>query len=465
MALISGDGGGGRYTYKTNLAVTGKSPQAVAFERAQAAAEAKRQADAAENARLLNEARMAAQAAREASVEAMKRENARREALRAAGAAQAQARAYAQRQAGEKAAAAKAAIPQPKADTRGSRIDNWYGPGKSGKKPEVKPTKQPTGRARDIAQRARDAKEARAEAKGAVEARQFAAVRDPESPYGKKFKTLEEWAAEARATAGPGRFVGMVQTDENDNPVFDESKLAFLPGYEQFKGKDGATFWKNPFQAPEFREEDVWRYGASRATDAKWLTEWRKLTLSLGLIDDSAIITDEWSDVDAGVMEWAMAQTNVTKYTDPMDFLRSMKAQGYANPALLGDSSSSSSSGGGGGGGGSGDTLTQHVFNKTGIEDGRAMLRQQMRTLLGRAPTDGEVSQYVAALNAVEAVTPQITTVTSSGSTTTTRTVANAPNPDEQLRRSVETGNAGENQSYEGSQYYDVIQQMMGGGL
>jgi hypothetical protein len=224
-------------------------------------------------------------------------------------------------------------------------------------------------------------------------------------------------------------------------------------------------YFKNPFQGPEYQEKDVWRYGQTRANDAKWMAEWRQLTIGLGLIDDSAIITDEWGAADAEVMGWAMEQVNTTKYTDPIQFLQSMKASGYGNPSVLpGDSSSSS--GGGGGGGGSGDTLTQSVFNKTGLEDGRAILRQQMRQLLGREPSDGEVSQYVAALNAVESKTPQVTTVTSTPTGTTTRVDANAPNPDEWLRRQVETGNAQENRDFEGSQYYDVIASLItGGGL
>jgi hypothetical protein len=473
MALVPGDGGGGsgRYVFKRNQAQTGKSPQAVALERAQAAAEAKRQAQAAENARLLNEARRRGEESRIAAINAMKQENARREAIRAAASAEAQARSYANRQAGEKAAAAKAELVPSKGPKKSGKMtprdfqDDSVMAGRTaqvaaGKKAE-QTAKEKAEQRRLSARERNQAKEARAEAKSGEEARLWERVRNPEDSYGKKFKTLEEWEAEEAAKMAGKRPVGMYTTDpETGEVILDPSFLAVQPDYLKYQGKEG-TFWKSPFQSPEFNERDVWRYGATRATDPKWLAEWRGKAVRAGLIDDDAFLTDQWGDADYRAMSILVAEVNTSVYTDPMDLLNSQISSGYGNPVL--SDSTYSSGGGGGGGGGKGDTLTQQVFSKTGIEDGRAILRQQMRNLLGRAPTDAEVSQYVASLNAVEAVTPQITTVTSSGSTTTTKTVANAPNPDEVLRRSVETGNKAENENYEGSQYYDVIQDLIGG--
>jgi hypothetical protein len=492
MALISGDGGGGwrGVPYKWAGATTGKSPQAIAFERANAAAAQAAAARAEANRKAMEEARKRSEALRAAALEEMKAANARREALRAQASAEAAARSHAARQAGVQAAKIKAnateirATPKPGAPVMDqfAALSNplLKAAANSPNKSVAEKARQlRTGGAggkvdraaedRAIAQGKIDrTKDVERQEKRAYVEKGLAAGRakylDPNNPYGKKFKTLDEWAAEAAAQSN-GRYVGMTTVDENDNPTLDQSMLPVVDESGKIVRGGQTLYYKNPFQAPEFQEKDIWRYGQSRSNDTKWMSEWRKLIIGTGLVDDTARMSDEWNDVDAEVMGWVMARVNTSKWTDPMDYLRNMRDQGYINPNLLGDSTSSSSSGGGGGGrGGKSETLTQNVFNKTGLEDGRAILRAQMRQLLGREPSDGEVSQYVAALNAVEARTPEITTVTSTASGTTTRQVQSAPNPEEQLRRSVETGNKQENESYEGVQYYDVIQQMISGG-
>lgn len=491
MALISGDGGGGwrGVPYKWTGATTGKSPQAIAFERANAAAAQAAAARAEANRKAMEEARKRSEALRAAALEEMRAANERREALRAQASAEAAARANAARQAGAQAKGSRYGATEIRATTKPAApvMDQFAALSNPLLKAAANsPNKAVAEKARQmregggggkvdraaedraIAQgRADRAKDVEREEKQAQIARSRAAGRakylDPNNPYGKKFKTLDEWAAEAAAKSS-GRYVGMTTVDENDNPVFDQSMLPVVDESGKVVRGGQTLYYKNPFQAPEFQEKDIWRYGQSRSNDTKWMSEWRKLIIGTGLVDDTARMSDEWNDVDAEVMGWVMARVNTSKWTDPMDYLRNMKAQGYINPNLLGDSTTTTSSGGGGGRGGKSETLTQNVFNKTGLEDGRAILRAQMRQLLGREPSDGEVSQYVAALNAVEAKTPEITTVTSTASGTTTRQVQSAPNPEEQLRRSVETGNKQENESYEGVQYYDVIQQMISGG-
>jgi hypothetical protein len=120
-----------------------------------------------------------------------------------------------------------------------------------------------------------------------------------------------------------------------------------------------------------------------------------------------------------------------------------------------------------GGGGGAGSTEPQttieKVYSKTSVDAGRSYIRAYMAELLGRGPTESEVTRYVGALNRMENRRPQVTESTTSmgGNENTTiserRTTQNAPDVAETLRRKVEEGNPVEKATYQAQNYFDRL--------
>jgi hypothetical protein len=124
------------------------------------------------------------------------------------------------------------------------------------------------------------------------------------------------------------------------------------------------------------------------------------------------------------------------------------------------------SSGGGGGGGASGpQNRVDRIYNKTSVDQGRALLRQTMRELLGREPTDTEVKTYVSALNKQEAKVPQVvsTTYSAGGTTATQKTLSEAPVADEVLRAQAEGANDEEIAQYKATGFMGTLDSMIGG--
>jgi hypothetical protein len=129
--------------------------------------------------------------------------------------------------------------------------------------------------------------------------------------------------------------------------------------------------------------------------------------------------------------------------------------------------------GGGGGGGGGRKALSTKditkVFDLTSLDQGAATLRQVLAQQLGRQPTDAEIKNYVAQLNAKERANPDIiTTIAKSnaaGTVTTSSQVKEGKKPEadeEALKFSKNKGNAAERQDFQEGMYYEALAGLMG---
>lgn len=193
------------------------------------------------------------------------------------------------------------------------------------------------------------------------------------------------------------------------------------------------------------------------------LAEFRAKGRAKGLYNPNApIMAGVAGPADVEVMGSLMAVTNATispSWDVTLDQIVNPYTGGTGYESGGGYGSS------GGGSGGSGPTnVTNKVYNKTSVDQGRGVLRSLMSEMLGRAPNDDEVRRYVSALNRKEAAEPQVVTTVygSGGATVTSRTVSNAPEPDEVLREQVEQASPEEMQRYESGGYMNILNQMIG---
>lgn len=220
-------------------------------------------------------------------------------------------------------------------------------------------------------------------------------------------------------------------------------------GYDAKAGPYG-----NPYQLPEYLVSDVGSTLQSM-TDEE-LSKFRQRAIAAGLWNPDVFpsaygVTEE----DMRIMSSLMSQANWSKATSWDALLYELEQNPNAD---LGEGGSGSGSGGF-----EPSTTTQKVYSKTSVEAGRSYLRAYMAELLGRAPTDSEVSRYVASLNRVENRRPQITETTrtmgdnENDIISTTRTLGNAPEPTEFLRREVEEGNTAEKNTFQAQNYFDRL--------
>lgn len=173
-----------------------------------------------------------------------------------------------------------------------------------------------------------------------------------------------------------------------------------------------------------------------------------------------------WTEGDAAAMEWLMAYANETGLdvvAATNEFLTQAES-GNLDPGLFGGSSGS----------GSGaappppERRVDRSFSLSDLDGARALIASQMRALLGRDPSDQEVSGFLSALNAREKTTPSVTTTEYEydeynqmiGSTTTSdpadidRTAM--------ARRAALAGNEREMERFMLGQAQDVISRMVG---
>lgn len=182
---------------------------------------------------------------------------------------------------------------------------------------------------------------------------------------------------------------------------------------------------------------------------------------------------------NAGLLDLSKAQRGVYG----ADTIRAMaKAMGNANITgstveqylsnIPGQSALSSPYAGGDGSRGRGPLSTkdiQKVFDLTSIDQGAAVLRQVLAQQLGRQPTDSEIKNYVAQLNAKERKNPDIITTiatsNASGSITTSQQIREGKKPEadeEALRFSKGTGTKQERQDFQEGMYYEALASLMG---
>jgi hypothetical protein len=257
----------------------------------------------------------------------------------------------------------------------------------------------------------------------------------------------------ARLAMQGQQYVGI----EDTSSFLDQGLLPFL-GYNAKAGNSAQVY-----QMPEYTVDMVGP-ALQRMNDAE-LAEFRRRAVAAGLFEDNDMVPSAYGPTaqDYRAMEMLMSRANYTKATTWEQTLGEL----VENPGLNAPGSGS----------GSGVDYTgpmtdrSIIYQQTSIDAGRSILRNTMRELIGREPTDAEVRSYVAALNRRERSTPEITeTVTDmvmnsqdqqTGRTSTTRVEQNAPVPTEVLRSQVEEGNAGEKFTFQAQDYFSRLMEVI----
>ena len=137
------------------------------------------------------------------------------------------------------------------------------------------------------------------------------------------------------------------------------------------------------------------------------------------------IIPGQFQTNDYIYYQAALGEANVAGLTS--DQLFELRARGVKKLKAAGG-------GGGGGGGGGAATRTVDInFSTTTMADGRVLLTKVLQDALGRAPSDEELSQFMAMLNGAESKSPTktITQYVNNGSTrrSTSRTTPSDVDP------------------------------------
>lgn len=261
----------------------------------------------------------------------------------------------------------------------------------------------------------------------------------------------------AQGALGPGQsYIGVDVTAPGYQPVYlggysaaDAVALGQLPS-----GTDPSAMGGNYYQAPEYIEGQEWEAGYSMNEDQ--LADFRAKAVQAGLLDDSVVLGSVFGPADADVMRNLMYMTNTSSMTTWDQVLDDLIGVGGNPDNLFGP-------GGAGNGQPEGPTTTTSVtYQKTGVDTGRAILRDLMRSMLGREATDAEVRRYVGALNRAEDNNPQVVETVSDAANnrTTTRTLETAPDVGEFLYGQVEKKNAPEVFTYRANDFMSIVERL-----
>lgn len=261
-------------------------------------------------------------------------------------------------------------------------------------------------------------------------------------------------AALERARQGMAgqQFVGI----EDAVAFVDQGLLPFL-GYNAKAGNSAQNY-----QLPEYTVDMVGP--ALQRMTPEELAAFRKAGVAAGLYDDSDLVPSAYGPTgqDYRVMEMLMSRANYTKAKTWQQALQEVVDNPGANAP--------------GGAGAAADytgpmTARDIIYQRTSIDAGRSILRNTMRELIGREPTEAEVRSYVSALQRREQSSPQITEQVSemvlnaqgqkTGSTTTQKVIQDAPLPQEVLRASVEEGNAKEKFTFQAQDYFSRLMEVI----
>lgn len=133
--------------------------------------------------------------------------------------------------------------------------------------------------------------------------------------------------------------------------------------------------------------------------------------------DDTPVILGNFGEAEFNAMRWLMSRANQNglKWTEQLDLTIQWKQKQDAVDAA---------SRGAGGGDGSNTVYTQVNYSTTSIGEARTLLISVLRNALGRYPTDEEVADFVAILNAQEKKSPTTTITRTSSGDTSTRSVS-----------------------------------------
>lgn len=212
------------------------------------------------------------------------------------------------------------------------------------------------------------------------------------------------------------------------------------------------------YQLPEYQ---TWQINSTlQSMSAPELARFREKAKAAGLYRDDAYLpqSEDVYPADVEVMSMLMTEANITSF----DSWEAVLEQRIQNPSgELGDGTES-------GTGYEGPTTQRDiVYNETSIDAGRSILRNLMRSMIGREPSDSEVSQYVSYLNRKERNNPQIVeTVSEMGENegtviNTKRVLQNAPDAQETLLGRVEDKNAGERFTYQAQDFFTRMMEIL----
>lgn len=257
----------------------------------------------------------------------------------------------------------------------------------------------------------------------------------------------------ARADMAGQQWVGI----EDAGAFIDQGLLPFL-GYNAKAGNSAQVY-----QLPEYTV-DMIGPALQRMTPEE-LRQFRLAGVQAGLYEDDDLVPSSYGPTgqDYRVMEMLMSRANYTKAKTWEQALQEVVDNPGANAP-------------GAPGSGIADytgpmTTRDIIYQRTSIDAGRSILRNTMRELIGREPTDAEVRSYVSALQRKEQSSPQITEQVSemvlnaqgqqTGETNTRKVIQDAPVPQEVLRASVEEGNAGEKFTFQAQDYFSRLMEVI----
>jgi hypothetical protein len=173
------------------------------------------------------------------------------------------------------------------------------------------------------------------------------------------------------------------------------------------------------------------------------------------------VIPGVFQDFDFAHLQTAMAKANVIgKSLDDVFAMAQKVREDLKARGLL------SSGGGSSGGSGGGNTSVQINYSQTSLSQGRSVLARVLADALGRAPSNEELSAYMAKLNAAENKSPTktITNYVKSGSTSTatSRTTPSTVDPAAMAREFASEVNGGtELMDNKANSYLDGLMRML----
>jgi len=216
----------------------------------------------------------------------------------------------------------------------------------------------------------------------------------------------------------------------------------------------------NAFQPPMYKLGAEYQTVGSLNKSEKALLQ--KKMVAAGLYQPGeTVIPGVFQDFDFAHLQTAMAKANVIgkSLDDVFAMAQKVREDLKARGLLSSDSS-------GPGGGGASTTSVQINYSQTSLSQGRSVLARVLADALGRAPSNEELSAYMAKLNAAENKSPTktITNYVKSGSTSTatSRTTPSTVDPEAMAREFASEVNGGtELMDNKANSYLDGLMRML----
>ena len=187
------------------------------------------------------------------------------------------------------------------------------------------------------------------------------------------------------------------------------------------------------------------------------LIRFQKRLIAAGIYDENEPVRLGFiGEVEQTAMSQLMGQANINGITYDQALDSIIQARKEMDAA----------GGGGGGGGGRGGTFTNVTYSLTSIAQARQILASVLKTSIGRDPTEAEVNQFLRQLNAAEREAPVITTTTSTGQRSVSRTRPSTVDPqDMALDFAKRIGGGDEYMENRAMYYLNLIAQKYGYGF